>query len=148
MKTNFDIVIASIPKLSLTAPSNGLAYIKSVVNKKGFNCKLVDWNLDLYQKIDQNRYKNLWDLNDLSFKYKNLFDEFWEDKLESISNGWLEEARLLNPRWLGLSLFSIHNLYLAKKLLKIFRKEIPQVRLLVGGPVAAKAGRIFKVPSG
>jgi len=57
-----DIVLVN-PPLTRIAPPVGLALIKASVEASGFSCKILDWNLSLWDKLNSENEitQNEWD---------------------------------------------------------------------------------------
>ena len=137
----YDMIIPSIPRVILYAPPVAPSLLKAVLVKNGYKCKVLDWNYDLY-KITKN--DDLFEMKDISFSYEPAFKEFWEKKLKSVTLKWIDELKSLDTEWIGIPLFSNQNLLFAKKLLKMIRKELPQVKIVVGGDSVRDITKAFQ----
>ena len=132
-----DLVIIN-PPLTRLIPPIGPALIKSFVVSKGFSCKLLDWNFELWkimsseseEKMD-NKY---WDSVLVNLYDREDFHELWENKVKEISKTWIKEIQDLNPTWVGFSVncnrtMGVFAIYLCQ----MIREKFPLIKLVIGG---------------
>lgn len=129
MAKKYDIVLATIPKSDHNAPLIAPFLLKSILQKNGFTCKAVDWNRDLYEKTGD---KDLFDRG-LTFNKKEFFDKVWDNKLKDICLTWIKELKSYNSEWVGISFLSQRNTHMGKRILELIRKNIPKIKIVVGG---------------
>jgi hypothetical protein len=130
-----DIVIASIPKTSIESPLLAPSLLKSVLKENGFNCKVFDWNYELYDKTKGTELELFLNFNsddDLSFSDKNEFDIVWNMGVKNIAIDWVKEIEIINPKWFGISLFSNNCIYIAIKILELLREKLPHLKIVAG----------------
>lgn len=132
-----DLIIVN-PPMNRLVPPIGPALIKSFVESKGFSCKVLDWNFELWkimsseseEKMD-NKY---WDSVFVNLYQREECHAFWENKVKEISKSWINEIRDLNPTWVGFSINSVRTMGpFTVNLCRIIRKELPSIKLVVGG---------------
>jgi radical SAM superfamily enzyme YgiQ (UPF0313 family) len=138
-----DIVILMLPKLSLR-PIHGPFLLKAAVEQSGYKCKILDLNIDLWQRIGGGEWDYLWDMGDLTFVKKELFKIFWDECLNGIALEWIEQLKDMNPSWIGFSLFSDRNDFVARELSKLIRNKISNSRIVIGGPFVNLIGEAYK----
>lgn len=146
MNYKYDIVIAIVPQI-LFEPLHGPALLKAVIQEAGFTCRVVDWNIDLWQRIGKNnKWDVLWDLKDLTFRKRDKFDKVWQEIKSDITKVWIRSLQSLNPRWLGVTLFSNRNMFMAEKIIQIVRRKLPNTKIVIGGPYARLGFKKFNNP--
>ena len=133
MNYDIDIVIATLPKVDIGAPLIGVAQLKSMVEKHGFKCKLVDLNIDLLHRLDLEKYSHLWRESDITFRNATLFDEFKEDGFDEICEEWANQLLSHNARWIGFSFFSYLSLRAGVLLSKHIKNINPDAKIIYGG---------------
>jgi radical SAM superfamily enzyme YgiQ (UPF0313 family) len=125
---NYDIIIGVCP-VARTCPQTGPSLIKSFIESNGYTCKVCDWNIELYDKIKNTE----WEMLNNDPKNKELVDNIFE-KYYDLFQEWVQKVKVLNPRWLGISVFSerysLHFIYI---LCKLFKKEISNIKIVIGG---------------
>jgi radical SAM superfamily enzyme YgiQ (UPF0313 family) len=126
----YNILIAVVP-IARTCPQTGPALIKSYLESKGYSCKVLDWNIDLFNSIDIND----WDyINEKTSSYRTDNVLYLLDKYPEIFNRWIFEIKKINPKILGLSLFSLRFTFAFTKILcEMIKKEIPGLKIILGG---------------
>jgi len=132
-----DMVIIN-PPLNRLVPPIGPALIKSFVKSKGFSCKLLDWNFDLWkimsseseEKMD-NKY---WDSFFVNLYQREECYDLWENKVKKISESWMNEIQELDPTWIGFSVNTIRTMWpFTEKLCQLIRKKFPSIKIVIGG---------------
>ena len=127
---SYDIVLASIPRMDYRGPYPAPFMLKAYLEQHDFKCKAVDWNRDLYDKTNN---KNIFLKSDVIFNSQTKFLEYWEKELKTICSGWIDELKSYNSKWFGVSLVSQRNTNAAIKILEMVRKELPDIKIVVGG---------------
>lgn len=140
MKEQCDIVIATLPPLDLE-PLHGPALLKSVVEREGYVCKVLDWNIELWHTIKGTEWEYLLNNNDLTFVENKKLELVWKNYLLSIAHGWVKTLEKINPRWFGICVFSQKNELILNKILLLARKMLPGLRIVIGGPMVIKCGK-------
>jgi len=123
----YDIVIATVPFV-YGIPQTGPALLKASLIEAGVSCKVIDWNLDIY-----NRFNDI--INNQALEYADGdMEKFCFDNLESITLDWIDEIREFNPEWLGLSVYSSRtSMPIIKNICDLFRQEMPDIKIVAGG---------------
>ena len=133
MNNNYNIVIATLPKIDLRFPLVGVAQLKSMVEKHGFSCYLVDLNIDLFHRVDLKKYGYLWLDSDTTFSDDDLFEQFKKDQFDEICKIWAKQLLSYNAEWIGLSFFSYMSLFPGRLLLKYIKEINPDAKIVLGG---------------
>jgi radical SAM superfamily enzyme YgiQ (UPF0313 family) len=135
-----DIIFLTLPRLELRAPITAPAILKSMVEKRGFNAYCYDLNLDLWLNVDTNKYGNVWFDTDLTFRYEDKFKEFWDEVITPHTDRWIEKMMSMNPKWIGMTIFSQRSKWVTISMCKLIRERMPDVKIVVGGPFAEHTG--------
>lgn len=124
-----NIVLVSLPKVETTFPPAALSILSSVANNNEYNVTVLDYNLDLFNKLSSND----WDLLEswLTFSTDQL-DKTLEDQLESIFTETLLGAVNDKTDFVCFSVFSYFSNRIAVKVLEWYSK-ICKVATVVGG---------------
>jgi len=135
-----DIVFLTLPRLELRAPITAPAILKAMVEQHGFSAFCYDLNLDLWHSIDVEKHGHVWFDTDLTFRYEDKFEEFWNEHIEPCIPKWLETIQEKNPKWIGITIFSQRSKWVTIRICKLFREKLPNVKIVVGGPFAEHTG--------
>jgi radical SAM superfamily enzyme YgiQ (UPF0313 family) len=133
-----DIILITVPKVDHNGPYAGPYILKTSLKRAGFSCKVFDFNRDLYNKVPR---EDMWvQTGCVSFAEEDIFNNMWDEFLEDISLGWIKKIKDEDPEWLGISLLSWNSDLFIKKFLPLVRKQIPKVKIIVGGTRAGNGG--------
>lgn len=124
----YDIVIGIVP-IVRRVPQPGPALLKASVERAGFKCKVIDWNIDLW---DTNKETDVfWTNRGFSFSFDNT--ELDEQTLKVIDR-WVEDLKKMEIGWLAISIYGyMRNHTFAKEICKKVREQIPQLKIIAGG---------------
>jgi len=136
-----DIVFLTLPRLELRAPITAPAILKAVVEKNGFSAFCYDLNLDLWLKLDEKEHGHIWFDTDLTFRYKDHFKKFWNDHILPIAYEWVETIKEKSPKWIGITVFSQRSRHITFEICRFLKKELPEIKIVLGGPQAAITGK-------
>jgi radical SAM superfamily enzyme YgiQ (UPF0313 family) len=134
-----DILICIIPKILPDAPTVGPSVLKAHIEKEGFTCKVVDFNIDLYHECKNRDKINHFYEDDYIFTMEYFQKEFNEDfilfynDLEDVFLKWINIIDKENPKFVGLSLLSTYSLSVAIKLSELIKKHLPHIKIVWGG---------------
>lgn len=129
-----DIIFLTLPRLELRAPITAPALLKASVEQKGFSAFCYDLNIDLWNNIEQQQHGHVWFDTDLTFRYEDKFEEFWNLEILKHTDRWLELIKSKNPTWIGFTIFSQRSKWISIKLCKLFREKLPNLKIVAGGP--------------
>ncbi len=136
-----DIIFLTLPRLELRAPITAPAILKATVENKGYKAYCYDLNLDLWLNVDTEKYGAVWFDTDLTFRYEDKFEEFWNEVIYEHSLRWMDHIREKNPKWVGLTIFSQRSKWISIKLCQILKENFPHIKLVAGGPFSERTGR-------
>lgn len=135
------IALVQCPMFNVRMPQLGPAYLKSILEKNGHQVKQFDFNIDLYNSVDQD-YKRYWDYDFEPQWTKNRIDCSWEDIQtikdipfisERLLENWAEDIIKSGVDLIGFTVYytSVNlNVLLARKIKKLDRSK----RIIFGGP--------------
>lgn len=135
-----DIVLLTLPRLELRAPITAPAILKAMVESHGFSAYCYDLNLDLWRSVDETIHGQVWFDTDLTFRYSDKFDEFWEKVILPITPEWIKTIKGKNPKWVGITIFSQRSIWVSIAICRLLRKELPNVKIVLGGPFVEQVG--------
>ena len=147
-----DIVIAVMPFCKPDL-AGGPPQLKSYVEQYGFNCKVVDWNIDLYIKMGKDYFDskesilNIFQSRESMLNPVNELKTLWDESIDKISDDWINEIEKLNPRFLGLSCFTfLRTRDLVILFLEKIRKKLPNLKIIIGGhAVSCEVGMALEI---
>lgn len=127
-----DIVILSVPgTISKSAPA-APALLKASVESAGFSCRTVDFNIRLYQDLDNTADLETYFTTGLNLEHEPSAVELVEQ--------WVTELCKLNPRYIGISVFTYQNRIATQLFCTAIRQLIPNVKIVIGGQGIADGG--------
>ena len=149
-----DILICIIPKINPYSPTVGPAILKAHLMQSGFSCNVVDFNIQLFKALKAKGAEDQYYTNDIVFRktiftyskrleYTKEFIDFY-NKYEYVFLNWIDFIKEKNPKWLGLSLMSLHSENVAIKLSQLVREHLPHIKIVWGGPGAGSPGFRYK----
>lgn len=133
----YGIVIATVPFV-YRIPQTGPALLKASLKKAGISCKVVDWNLDIYKRFNSNVVIN----QNLGY-FDEEMEKFCLKNLENITLEWISEVKKFNPKWLGLSIYSSRSNPVIKTICRLFKQEMPDIKIVVGGHGVSGSFQMF-----
>jgi hypothetical protein len=129
-----DIVFLTLPRLELRAPITAPALLKACVESAGFTSLCMDLNLDLWHSVDPKVHGHVWFDTDLTFRHEDKFLPFWNEVIAPQANKWIEELRQINPRWVGMTIFSQRSKWIAREVVRLIKDQLPHIKIVTGGP--------------
>ena len=125
---DLDILLVSIPRLSVEVPPSSIAILKPNLINAGFTCKCLDINIELYHEFTFEEWLEIdnyfqTDLrytgNDTSGKQREIdFETMHVNKKEGLKvykkymdflDRWTDIMLAKKPRWIGISVFSVNS---------------------------------------
>ena len=126
---NYDIIIANLPWSDLTVPHSAPAILKGIAESHGYSVKTIDFNLDLYEKICKKNTQTYFKLED----YFVSFNSERNKLLDRFYNHVINTLKKFNFRYFGISVFAIITQKATFELCQRLRKEMPDVKIVLGG---------------
>jgi radical SAM superfamily enzyme YgiQ (UPF0313 family) len=126
-----DILLAIVPRIQddFGYTPAGTALLKGSLEKHGFSSQIFDFNVDLessYQGKDLVGISNF-------FMVHDAYNERICNLSMSLIDKWAQQIVAVNPKWLGISVFS-YNSHRATRLLSIRVKQLqPNIKIVMGG---------------
>jgi len=139
-----DIVICSIPRMSIYYPPAAPALIKASVEAAGFTATALDFVIQFHDKYFGTA---LWDKLDQWMVLETNDSESY-NIFQKETNDWADQLLSHNPTWIGISVFSFQSHKVAKMLCMQIRKKSPTTKIVLGGAgmtdVVNDASKIYK----
>lgn len=124
-----DLIILDIPGTTSVRPPAAAAILKSVVVESNFSCKTIDLNARFVN--DYRQHLNFDKLT--SFFIDQHFDQLILDQANELTMSWVKELVLLQPRHIGISVFTYQNRKAAELLCFSIRNLLPETKIILGG---------------
>lgn len=122
-----DILLVNIPISGLQYPPAGTSQLKGSLVAAGFNCKIVDLNLDLFNKTGDD-YPEYFDY----LAGATNLDNDKKKYLDSIFESWVDELITANPKWIGVSVFTFQCQFSTRMFLKKLKAKY-RGKVVIGG---------------
>lgn len=139
MMTDLDILICIVPKVNPDAPTVGPSLLKANLLNVGFTCEVLDLNIMLFNELKKHGDESFYYKKDYIFQSITVepdepseFNSFYQ-KYEYVFLGWLDLIKNKNPKYLGLSLLSFYSRTVSKRLCKLVKANLPDVKIVWGG---------------
>lgn len=127
-----DIVIINVPGTLTKIPMSAPAILKANLEKNGFTCKTIDYNIEFYNRVSKDQIINL-------EKYFISPEYSYNQTAESLIDSFVDELIKLNSRFIGISVFTYQN-QIATEIFCRKIKEKSAVKIVLGGQGLANAG--------
>ena len=128
--SKLDLVICSIPRMSLYYPPAAPALLKSKVQQAGFTCQTVDFTIRFHNKFFYTRH---WESIDNWLVVPNLHDADIIKMVKKEVRDWAKDLVAMDPAWIGISVFSYESHKITKLLCLEIRRLSSSCRILLGG---------------
>jgi radical SAM superfamily enzyme YgiQ (UPF0313 family) len=125
----YDIVLVSIPYSSNTVPPLGISVLSGVIKSHGYKCKCVDLSMALSKECEKEQ-KNFESMQLSLVTPQGQIDKF----LEIFFGNQIKKILELNPKYIGISVFSFMAHYTAFYLCKVIRNLSSNTKIILGGP--------------
>lgn len=132
MQDDLDIVIAIVPRIQddFGYTPAGPALLKGALKAAGFTSKILDFNADIDHRFADHPDR-------IAVDNFFLFNGFYNQRIWSLImplfEEWSDQILSMNPRWVGISIFS-YNSHRAARLLSIaIKKKSPSTKIVIGG---------------
>lgn len=136
----YKIVLLTLPRLEMRCPITAPAILKAVVEKHGHTAKCLDLNLDLWLSLDNEKYGHVWFDTDLTFRYEDKFNDFWNTVIYEHALKWIRLIDETSPDWIGITIFSQRSRFITIKMCELIREKLPEKKIMVGGPYCGFLG--------
>lgn len=126
-----DIVIISVPGTMSQSPPAAPAILKASVERAGFSCKTVDFNIRFYNEVE--------DASALETYFATGLNADQHEVAQQLVNRWTQEVVALNPRFVGISVFTYQN-KIATELFCRAIKAQSNIQIILGGQGLSSGG--------
>lgn len=122
-----DIVIVNVPGTLVRLPFAAPALLKSAIQTAGFTCTTVDLNIKFYHSVPEYNIPEL-----ENYFTMGIATAECEKNARKLAQVWADEIIKLNPKHLGISVFTYQN-RVATKLLCECIKQNSAISIVLGG---------------
>ena len=126
-----DLVIISVPGVMRKLPQAAPALLKASVEAAGFTCTTIDFNIRFYQEVAEPAGIETYFATGLNSEEHNSAS----DLIES----WTRDILKLNPKFIGISVFTYQN-RIATKLFCEYIRKLSSVKIILGGQGLSDGG--------
>lgn len=126
-----DIVIVSVPGVMRKSPSAAPALLKGSVEAAGFTCKTIDFNIRFYQEVQE--------CNSLETYFATGLNTEEKNPASLLIENWVKDILKLNPKFIGISVFTYQN-RIATKLFCQHIRKLSTVKIILGGQGLSDGG--------
>lgn len=115
-----DVLFVNVPIISVSYPPTACSMLKSVAEQDGYSAKVIDFNLSMYEKYGS-EYDDFFIIGDEGKNADHIVDE------------WVDEILDLNPRFLGISVFTFQCQTATRMLCAALKKKNWEGKIIIGG---------------
>lgn len=136
-----DLLLLTIPKVTFSQIQAACPILKGIVKAHGYSCEIYDCNIEFYKRFkDTNNAEYLSDY----FLVSNPAEYSDSDLalIDSEINRWINHIIDVNPKFLGISLFSYESQYTTKSICE--KLAHTDIKIVLGGSGVGSAGRVGK----
>lgn len=126
-----DIVIVSVPGLGVKMPQAAPALLKGSVESAGFTCKTIDFNIRFYNEVADTDAMDAYFGTELNVEEHNNASE--------LVKKWVNDILKLNPKFIGISVFTYQNRVATKLFCQHIRK-LSTAKIILGGQGLSDGG--------
>ena len=126
-----DIVIISVPGVMRKTPQAAPALLKGSVEAAGFTCNTIDFNIRFYQEVEKYNALETYFATGLNIEEHSQASELVEK--------WVEDILKLNPKFIGISVFTYQNRVATKLFCQHIRK-LSSAKIVLGGQGLSDGG--------
>jgi hypothetical protein len=119
-----DILIISVPGVNSRLPPAAPALLKASVEAAGFSCVTADYNIRLYTDSTS--------IEELETYFSTGLNPEELPRAQELINRWAQEIIALNPKYLGISVFTYQN-KIATELFCRAIKSQSDIQIILGG---------------
>lgn len=130
--TSLDIALLSVPRIAPVRPQMAPAVLKGICNKLELTSKVLDLNQDFYLNWGKVNESTIKILDDYFIEFSKSLDPNVEKTYHQWIDSWIEKINKLNPRHIGISVFSWQSQRFTRDLLTRLRPKT-QAIIHIGG---------------
>lgn len=127
-----DILIVALPVSALNYAPAAPALLKACVEQVGFSARTLDLSQSFLLEISNNDFLQ-YDKDTLSLQANNNLDPRQDTLVQEWLSRSIDKIKKINPRYIGLSIFSYFMHRSAFVLAEKIRKELKNVQIILGG---------------
>lgn len=127
-----DILLINVPQISLVYPPAATSLLKGICEQHGYKAQVKDYNLKLYQECKDSsiaqKLDQYFSLNDIEVPLGTVEKQYLDNYYQQIINEIID----INPKWLGISVFTFQCQIFTKQLLEKLRPVFKNY-IMIGG---------------
>ena len=133
MAKDFRIALLQPPVWGIYEPPVALAQLSSCLKSAAFKVSVFDLNIELYHQC-KDKHKNFWAIEQSSFwANKDNVEKFFQEQYDFIED-YLNKIIASSPQVVGFSV-NVCSLPATIELAKRLKYKIPEVKIVLGGPI-------------
>jgi hypothetical protein len=140
---NLDLLLCSLPKLNLVCPHSGIALLNAVAKRAGFQSRVLDLNVELAARFNEYFPGESWESIEPIFADPRRY-RLASPKLKPWIELWTDRILEKNPRFVGFSLFTQRNRFIALDFCRALRLKNSEVKIVIGGADCARSKSAFQ----
>ena len=126
-------IILSVPRIAALRPAAAPGIIKSLLQKRGLESKVLDINLDFHENFRRLHGEKLfWKLDDYFFNYQVHLEETEQTIYNQWMIDWICKIKEQSPRWLMISVFTWQAQRFTRDFLTAW-KQHTDIPVVIGG---------------
>ena len=131
--SNPEVLLISPPVFATDQPPLGIAYLKAYLAKKGIKARCIDFNMQLYKILKNNKSYPFDSVHNI-LTDPSSFERFKGELFGRIMDEWVDEILRINPKFLGISMTSPLTYFPIDYIVNSIRSSNPKIKIILGGP--------------
>lgn len=128
-----DAVIVNIPRMAPSRPSAGTALIKSLLNNHNYSNRLLDINIDFFNRFaNQHGAEQFQELDKYLYTDDTVLSAATQDSYQQFITHWVEQIQALDAKWILISIFTWQCQNFARDFLGHLRNKV-NAKIVIGG---------------
>lgn len=127
-----DLVVCSLPTLTLDRVPGAPALLVAAAQSAGYSATALDFNINFFNRQCSSDVKKFYELSSVFIPNEESSSE-----AQCALSEWLSDSinilKYLNPKFIGLSVFSFYQHRATRYLAMTIRKELPNAKIVIGG---------------
>lgn len=128
-----DILLVNVPATLTEYPPMAPALLKSCVMREGFTAKTLDFNIGMVKQG-----KSVEKI--MQYFLTTNADQEIKDKTEILVKRWVDEVIGINPKWVGVSLFTFQCRTATTIFCRLLKSKRPDIKIVIGGSGLSSGG--------
>ena len=133
---SIDIAIINVPYTLTRAPHSAPALLKGSLVAAGFTCTTLDFNIRFVNQFSEHADFSTFE----RYFLENTISPNKKEIIQEAIGLWVDEILLLNPTYIGISVFTYQCRTASRIFCEIIRSKNPNIQIILGGQGISQGG--------